>query len=444
MYYFNYKLIERLPYLLGKLNKEVVKALGVTNPTYQKWCNGEISCQSLVHLCNVFRISISSFLVIKESPEQMDRASDYVYPEESWTPVVWDNVPLGQLFGHDGMTGVSCTEAADKLGIASYQIFARWGETPSAIRMRDMMNLLNTFKIDAGLFFKDENLPVPVPTWAMEGGASAGIPDVRLSEYAKLLKRLNEADRENKYLRGERDRLNREILLLRAKKEDRKVAPVRMGMVSESSTNTYNPFQDRGYVFHEQLWESLPEMFDMSKRDFCAAVGIGYQSSYHYKNLLVSTVIKACNMFRMSISHFFLPKSEVPVVHDKGFYVMSKQMFMPIEDCMDRLRYLFGRYSAAEFTMDDLKKQGVGYGGLTGMAQAGGTARVFSLCEICTTFNIPPYIFFNDSNRRKAVYSQSLNERLLLNAIEMTKDLENYRAICKEQKERQESEEKNG
>ena len=441
MYYFNYKLIERLPYLLGMLNKEVVKALGVTNPTYQKWCNGEISCQSLVHVCNTFRISISSFLVTKESPEQMDRASDYVYPEESWTPVIWNNAPLGQLFGHEGTTGVSCTEAADKLGIASYQIFARWGETPSAIRMRDMLNLLNIFKIDAGLFFKDDNLPVPVPTWGPEDGQASGIPDIRQSEYAKVLKRLNESDRDNKYLRGERERLIREINLLKANKEDRKSSPTRMGVVSESAANVYNPFQDRGYVFHEQLWDSLPEMFDMSKRDFCAAVGIGYQGSYYYKNLLVSTVVKACNMFRMSISHFFIPKSEVPVVHDKGFYVMSKQMFVPIEDCMDRLRYLFGRYSAAEFTMEDLKKQGVGYSGLTGMAKPGGTTRVFSLCEICTTFNIPPYIFFNDNNRRKAAYSQSLNERLLLNAIEMTKDLEKYRTINKEQKNVQKGEE---
>ena len=331
------------------------------------------------------------------------------------------------------ITGVLKQDAAEAMGYSTPQIFARWANTPSAIKVKVFIDLINTYKVDAGLFFKDENFPVPIPAWEEECGSHESF-EYRLKSYRKLEKLLAEKEREIRSMRVERERLNREILLLRTKKEDRKSVSVSIGMASEPTVQYASPFTERGYVFHEQLWDKLPEMFDMSRKDFCDAVGISFRNSYDCKNILVSSVVKACNMFRMSISHFFLPKNEVSVVHDSGFYVVSKRMFAPIEDRMDRMKYLFGRYSAAGNTAQDLNRQGIGYGGFNGMGKSDGTGRVLTLCDICTTFNIPPYVFFDDENRRKAAYSQSVNERLILNAIEAVKEVEKLRAEKRESK----------
>ena len=427
-YTFNYKLIDKLPSILGKLNKEVVAELGITHVTFSSWREGEMTCLSLANLCNTFRISISSFLVVGECPELTGNEFDYVYPEESWKPVVWDSAPFATLFGIGSDTGVLKTDAAQTLGFASEQIFARWAATPSAIKMKDFVNLLNTYKVDAGLFFRDKNMPVSIPSWENERWDAESAFGQRLKDYRDMEKLLADKNNEIRALRRDKERLARENLLLRAKKEDRKAVQSSTGLVAEPTVQYTNPFSERGYVFHEQLWDKLSEMFDMSRKEFCDAVGVSFRSSYNCKNLLISSVVNACNLFRISISHFFLPKNEVPVVHDSGFYVVSKRMFVPVEDCMDRMKYLFGRYSVAGFSAGDLNNHGVGYNGLNGMAKANGTGRVLTLCDICTTFNIPPYVFFNDENRRKAIYSQSINERLLLNAIEAVKEVEKLRA----------------
>ena len=98
---------------------------------------------------------------------------------------------------------------------------------------------------------------------------------------------------------------------------------------------------------------------------------------------------------------------------------------------MDNMKYLFGRYSATGFSTRDLNWQGIWHTRMSGMSKKGGTARVLTLCDICTTFNIPPYIFFKDENRKKAAYSQSLNERLILNSIEIEKELKTLRLEIK-------------
>ena len=199
-YTFNYRLIDKLPSILGKLNKEIVAELGITHVTFSSWREGEMTCLSLANLCNTFRIGVSSFLVVGDCPELTDRASDYVYPEEAWTPVVWNSAPFATLFGIGSETGVLKMEAAQTLGFASEQIFARWATTPSAIKMKDFVNLLNTYKVDAGLFFQDENMPVSIPSWENEDGKTKHSFSKRLKDYRKLEKLLNEKNNEIKLL----------------------------------------------------------------------------------------------------------------------------------------------------------------------------------------------------------------------------------------------------
>lgn len=431
MYYFNYRLMESLPGLLGTTKGGLAKEIGITHVTLARWNKGEIPCSALAKLCNLYRISLSSFLVIRENPEVTKCKPDYVFSQGLWSDVEWDSFPIGTLFGPGSRTGVTRKEAAEHLGFSSGQIFDRWASTPDSLRINDFLRVLNEYKIDASLFFKDTNAPIALPAWKIGEKHIADIVSERMKNYKELEVALSEAVSENRSLRLTNERLARENRLLRERKEIGKSASSASGLVRESSISYGNPFEDRGYVFHMDLWEKMYEIADMTKEEFCKAIGIDYRNSYTWKNVTIDTVVRACNMFHVSISHFFLPKSEVPVVHDAGYYIISPRLFIPIEDNMDNMKYLFGRYSATGFSTRDLNWQGIWHTRMSGMSKKGGTARVLTLCDICTTFNIPPYIFFKDENRKKAAYSQSLNERLILNSIEIEKELKALRLEIK-------------
>lgn len=426
MYHFNYRLMENLPFLLGKTQKEVVSEMGTIRETFIRWQAGEIPCRTLAALCNRYRISLSSFIVLKEDTPLLGRASDYVFPSEAWKPVSWDSAPLGRLFGKDGSTGITKVEAAGRLGFASYQIFDRWADTPGALRVSDLLRLLNEFHLDASLFFKDGNRPVPLPEWTVAEVHVADILKERMEGYRRMEGEIEEKNRIIHSLRGDKDRLSRENLQLRTR-------------LDRALTEGPALFRQKEYTFHQALWDSLPEMFGMSYMDFCAKVGINYRGSYVNTNLKVTALVAACNLFRISPSHFFLPKGEVAVVQDAGYYSISPSLFTPVEDRMENLKYLFGRTGVTGYSIDELGERSVGRKGFAGMAVNGGTARVLTLCDICSSFHIPPYIFFHDENRKKASFSYTRNEELLLNAITLARECESLKKDIRRLRDRLEN-----
>ena len=117
MYYFNSNLIARLPYLLGKKKMEVYSLLGARSDTFDKWTKGDMTAENLVRISNILRISLADFLVVTERPDEFDRKSDYVFPSDLWKPVEWHSENIATVFGLESLTGVSKTEAAEKLGL---------------------------------------------------------------------------------------------------------------------------------------------------------------------------------------------------------------------------------------------------------------------------------------------------------------------------------------
>lgn len=435
MYYFNYKLLEALPGILGITQKDMLAELGTTAATYIRWKEKGMPCRTLADLCNTFRISVASFLVLKESPVLYRRASDYVFPDKEWKPVTWDGKVIGTLFGPEGLTGIGKSEASRRIGFANYQIFDQWAKSKSGPQVHDMLKVLNEFRLDASLFFGDANQPIPIPDWSEMEKHTADLLKERLGNYREMERTITEKNRIIHSLHGEKDRLVREITLLKAAKKA-SAGSAKGGMLKEGSPVYGHPLGERGYVFHKELWDELPRLTGMTLKDYCAAIGLPYSSFYTITNLSVTMLVNVCNLFRISVSHFFLPKSEVPVVHDLGYYTMSPSLFVPIESRMENLRYLFGRYGVTGFSLDDLDRQGTSFESYASMARNGYTARVNTLCGICTSFNIPPYIFFKDENRRKAAYSESLNERLLLNAMEISRENESLKKRIKRLEEK--------
>lgn len=424
MYHLNYKLIEKLPSILRIPKKEFARRCGVQYPTFQKWTAGEISCESLVRICNLFRVSLSSFITLEENPVITDRETDYVISEDRWAPVEWRNEEILSLFGEKGITGIPKTQASSMLGFASNQIFDHWAKSPSATKMKDLLNMLNTFQLDASYMFSDPNSLIPAPNWQIGDRHIADILEERLSGFKEMARREAERERDYRTVVAERDRLQRELRMLRMKRD------------GTQTGSLDSPFKNSGYTFHSELWESLPELFDMPRREFCEAVGINYSKLKETRNVPVPSVVAACNLLRMSISHFFVPKNEAAPVQDRAFYQISPRLFVPIENCMWRINFLFGRYSALDYSIE---RTGLSYTGFRSLQSDKETSRVLTLCDVCSQFNISPGVFFNDGNRRKAAYLQSQNERLLLNAIEVMMENEKLRETVRRLKEKQDA-----
>lgn len=439
MYRFDYSLIGRLPNLLGVPATNVVKTLKVAWPTFNQWKEGNMSCDALVNLCNTFRISISSFITVGNHPVHQDLASDYIISVEEWRPIEWHYEEIGNVFGLKGsLTGIAKTKAAERLNLSSHQIFDSWSNSPTAMRMLSMIELLNEFQIDASLFFRDPNRPIPLPAWEKGNKHIAEIIAGRMEDYRELERSLSDARSTISSLRKELERVKKENRALRVLKQGKVAEPTfgRNGMVAESGVQYSAPFMQRGYSFHRELWKALPKMFEMGGGEFCNAVGIRFSSFYTTENVPVPALIKACNLFRISITHFFVPKNEPLVVQDKGYYQMSPRMFVPIEGRIERMKYLFGRHSVLDYSREDLQRMnGIwGYGFRSMVDGDGERYRALTLADICTRFNIPPYLFFEDKNRKVAAYAQSTNEQLFLNAIALEQENEVLRNKLKEGK----------
>lgn len=422
MYYLNYRLIGKLPELLEMGKKEFAAKVGTTFVTYKRWAEGEITCLSLVNLCNNLHIPLSHFFVLEENVELKSRRADYVIPGEHWQPVKWNNGVPVTLFGNEGLLSVSKAEAASMLGFRSYQIFDQWAASPAAAKTKDVLNLINTFRMDASQFFDDPNSILPAPLWELDGQRIASVLKERIDGYQSMERRLRSKERELVSMRMERERLKREVAVLRQDRETCKESSVSRGLVTGLEA-AHNPFQRKGYEFNLELWKNMPALLDMTHKDFCHSIGIGTTHASTFDNVQVKVLAAACNLYRISISHFFLPKGEVAVVHDLGYYQVSPRLFKPVELRMDRMKFLFGKDSCTGFSVGDMEDSGIaGRMAFSGYTKEDSTARVITLCDICTQFSLPPWIFFDDGNRRKAVYSQSQNERLLLNAIRTSEE----------------------
>ena len=429
MYYFNYKLLSRLPKILGITEKEICSSMGIFRRAYASIKQGKVTCETLVRFCNTYRISMSHILVTTENPKEMHLVSDYVVPRDEWKPIAWSTEICSSLFGRDNsLTGVTKQEALRRLGFSSTYLLDYWVKNPSALRMDTLINMLNEFKLDGAMFFKDDNLPISIPTWVNSDIHIADLVSQRLDSVNQMHSQINEKEQTIRTLRAENNRLRKENLGMRVKSATASGAS--NGRVGESPVAHATPFAERGYVFHRELWTRLPEMFHIGIAAYLKKAGITSRSIYSDCNIHTDDLIRVCNMLRISISHFFVPKSEVKVVYDRTYYEISPRLFRPIESRMDNMKYLFGRYGILDASVEDLGRiSGVWNTGFVSMQNDGDRSRVFTLADICSRFNIPPWIFFHDENesRHKADYSQSQNERLLLNAIGMMKEIEELR-----------------
>jgi transcriptional regulator with XRE-family HTH domain len=397
----------------------------------------------LVALSNLTRISLAEFLVVSETPVQRSSAESYVTPAERWVPVSWRREALLELFGAEGKLGLSKRDAAKRLGIANCKDLDRWANFDVKVDVSMIIRILNEFHLDATIFFKDDNGSIQVPIWEIKEPEGGVITADKMEEAKVLVDKLEKlktaeigkrkSERRAAEYKAENERLRKELELLKRSLNSESATP---GRVNEPFTG-YRPFGGKvEWAFNRELWQSLPDLFEMTKSEFCSRFGFARMSEYYVvDNARISVLLTICNELRISISHFFIRKGEEVVIHDRGFYQMSPHLFRPIESRMDALNYLFGRWSVFGYSIQDFNQRtGMYYRGLKSASEEE-RSRVLTLTDICSEFNLSPMLFFDDPNRKDEVTFLNRYEQLILNAIDMRKEIEQLRASNKRLKE---------
>lgn len=431
MYHLNRKLIERLPKLLRISKKELSSRLDIDSRQYNRWVeNGYMPVKMLVRLANTVRIRLADFIVVHENPVQRPSLDSYVVSSADWKEVSWNGKAFHELLGDSGKLKISKKAAAERIGIASPQYFDLWSRQESGMDVDVLIRFLNEFKLDASLFFEEPNGPIPVPLWKGEDESIAESIKNELLQYKQTSAQLRDSERRLSDTREENARLKKEVEFLKKKVKELEARPI--GRFAAESPVSYQSAGKTEWRFHKELWHQLPEVFEMTGVEFCQRFGIPHLPNFVLTdNIQIQVLVNVCNELCMSIASFFLRKGDSPVIHDRGWYEIPKRSFKPVVSHMERMEYIFGRWSVLDYSRKDLENRaGVGYRKSLSMSD-NEKARVMTLTSICTEFGLSPMLFFEDGNQKSVDFFTGRNERLILNSMAMAEEIRTLRGKLK-------------
>lgn len=199
------------------------------------------------------------------------------------------------------------------------------------------------------------------------------------------------------------------------------------------------------YYFNSFLFENLPALFCTSANSVSEKV---FGNRYMYKrkcdnqdNILVSDIVKVCNSFHISVSHFITSSPVENTLKNRFKYVIETDDFKEVKFHPENMRCLYGKNgltnipSMAEFSKD------------TGLSlttvvrwqnpEIGGTT-VNKLVSICNQYGIDIDVFLEDKNEKLPKFASTeadVSPRLLQEMNELKEAMEEYRQDCRELKE---------
>ena len=438
MYYFNYALIKELPKLYRMSKHQFGQISGIGHYCLRTWGEScSMSVGKFVEFLNLQHLSMADFLIDVQTPIIQKRKEDYVIPDELWEPIEWHSNKIASLCGKGSITGVSSKEAFTKsLGYANTSCVVAWITDPMSMKMSTLLSVLNLYKLDAKIFFTDNNRPIINPSWKIKTEVSQSVVsnlEELIKENKKMRSVLKERDSLIAQMRQDKDRLQRENEFLRRSKPSN---AIKIGFAAESDEIQYGfPSFKRKIVFHRDLWESLPSIFGMTTKAFRGEFGLAIKDTNN-GNVRMDKLIEVCNALHISIMHFFIPVGEPLTVNHRSWYEISPRLFKPITSRMENLNYIFKKGSFGLSRQQLEVSEGIWNGGFNGFMKEGGRKRmVLTVLNICNSFNLPMSVFVSDPNdRKRPSYSVSLNETLIENCVNMAKELEKCRRTIRELK----------
>lgn len=421
MYYFNLKLMRELDKVMGVSHSELCRSAGFGLRRTIRWSEDpSMTVYEFVEFLNRFRFSMADFLISKEEVPVVWKKEAYVIPIDIWTPVEWDPSKIADILkrGNDANVN-SLTGLAKLMGLSCSAPVANWINNAKSMKMPALIEMLNKLHIDAKELIVDRNKAIGTPEWETQS----------VQIVKGLEKALEDADNFRKQLK-DKDRLIMELQLhiKELKRENAALKELTNTSIVAEPPAPYFPLRKREYVFHDELWHSLPDLFGMTKKDFCQLVGL-HPTLFFQNNVDISILVKACNELRISVSHFFLKADEPKVVQHRGFYEMSPQVFRPIEDRSENLELVLHKQTFGFTKKQFCSVTGMGHRTIEAISSGRGHhSKVVSLLDICNRMGIPLGVFLYDPNKLSRNESFStLNETLAVNCIEMYKELKNLK-----------------
>ena len=441
MYFFNFNLIKELPRLFGMSKLQMCKHCGLGVHTLDYWSNGNggMPVGQFVDFLNILHLSMADFLVPSQTPVLRRRKEDYVIPEEIWKPVEWKFERVAKLYGPNSSTGVGSKKAlVESIGMKYPEAVVSWATERNSMKISVLVSLLNRFRLDARDFLVDGNRNIEIPVWETDARmpeSDVDALDKALREVKALKAQVKDRDNLIANMTLEVGRLKRENDAFRS---GRSVASESsFGFVAEEPLRYRPMIGKRKYLFHKELWQSLPGLFDKGITEFRKEFGIS-NTAFYENNVKMDTLIRVCNELHVSITHFFPPEGEPLVVHHRDWYEISPRLFQPIESRMENLKYIF-RQDTFGFTLKQLTQQtGISFRGAEGITREDGKGRmVLTMLDICNSFSLPMSVFVHDPNdRKRPAYSVSQNETLIENCVKLAKALKMSREEVKALKAR--------
>ena len=436
MYFFNFNLIKELPRLFGMSKLQMCKHCGLGVHTLDYWSNGNggMPVGQFVDFLNILHLSMADFLVSSQTPVLRKRKEDYVIPEEIWKPVEWKFERVAKLYGPNSSTGVGSKKAlVESIGMKYPEAVVSWATERNSMKISVLVSLLNRYRLDARDFLVDGNRNIEIPVWETDARmpeSDVDALDKALREVKALKAQVKDRDNLIANMTLEVGRLKRENDAFRS---GRSVASESsFGFVAEEPLRYRPMIGKRKYLFHKELWQSLPGLFDKGITEFRKEFGIS-NTAFYENNVKMDTLIRVCNELHVSITHFFPPEGEPLVVHHRDWYEISPRLFQPIESRMENLKYIF-RQDTFGFTLKQLTQQtGISFRGAEGITREDGKGRMaLTMLDICNSFSLPMSVFVHDPNdRKRPAYSVSQNETLIENCVKLAKALKMSREEVK-------------
>lgn len=423
MYYFNVKLISELSRIMGNSLEDLSANAGFCRSRLYGWIrNPNMQVSEFVLFLNKYRFSMADFLVTQEDVPVSKNKDRYVTPIEIWHPIEWNPSRLLDVLKKNDANINSLDGLARELGVSSGRVVSKWIKKEDTMKMCTLLDILNKLHVDAKELITDRNKVIELPEWEPMACKTEARLESVFKHSADMERQIKEKDRLIADLQQKIKDLRKEVSTLKTM--------VRSSAVAEQNM-LYSPWKRKGYVFHSELWHKLPELFGMTKSDFCKLVG-QHGTTFLRDNVSISSLVRACNELRISVSHFFPREGEAKVVWDRGYYEISKNIFQPIEDRTEDLMIilknkLFG-INKSMYT----KATGLSFYTIESFSSdKTGTANMaVTLADICNKLGLSVGVFLYDPNEYKRSESFSaLNETMALNCVELYKELQKRKGL---------------
>lgn len=402
MYYFNSSLFEKLPALLGITINSVSMAIYGNDYLYSRRIANQsnISFEEVVKTCNVFRMSISRFIVTNPEEGVMKNRFKFVISEDKFKPITFYPENIRWVYGPNGLgNGINKETFAKEIGV-SLTTITRWiNPNIGGISVHKLIDICNKYRIDLDVFVTDENEPIPKYTSVIN---TEGFTPRLWEEMNDLKQALSDYKEETYKLSQENRKLK---VLLRSDQQ-----------LSESDMPEYIPKNNpvREWVANWDLLNNLYNVLGVSKQALINIAGLkNFNSSFAEGNLLISSLVRICNHFQISTRHFFLRSPGQPIaIHPYSFY--KTENWKMVHFYPERINNLFGPESLTGMTRGNIEKKcGMKDWEIRSWRKENSLMRIKDMVHLCNVLNITPSCFIIDRNETELEYPLTQTEVLL-------------------------------